>query len=793
MGKYSLGSADKTVVKIEDEGLGKEMTELWQKEYNKVTHTAPEVMVYSLNGITMESTGDRVAFQSIDPYPSDTGGGSEPPPKEEEEEEEEGGIFDWFKDAWDKTKETISNAWDGFTGWVADKLEVIVGVIVGVVITALVAFLTYILGGLHSPIDDDEDKKAGDMLEKVRAARETIVKIINADVNKMINEKAQKAAFGKTFKDINSMREDQIKSRRENIGQALDKINKFDLINTVVNKPLQKLFLGVTLDTFRKDLDKDKEQLTSPTKRATVKDLVEEAKRERAQKSKVTADNKTEEKASEKAEKKPAAFKATFTDNGKSFESGQYRQQKTVSRNWSVNTRAHVLDALIKADINVGINKIVGKAILGEDIYTIKDMMDQTEKAYKQEEHVKEKNAESMELFLEKQEEFAKQRAEKMNSKEKAHYDKADDAGHQERRPDWQIRGEIKNNSDFFSNLSPREQIDVVNAIKTMGPEYLEAMASKNSPQSINGSTLEAVKNAIEAYKEVRDDIRPELLEDKIDFYKSVIDKNDKSKEDLQKKIEEMKGKEEAGMEDIKDPILEERNEVEDKNEGGSNGEENSAKETPQSSEVKEVNDANERSIENEGVEINENNDEATLIEEKFGAILESLKSELESSTDNAQESYEENIQDNGVEPEEIDSNLEKHAESLSEAGEDAEETSTEMVEEGIEIVVENPSDNSEDTVEVVESLVEIDEDVKQSVLEENKEEREEVSVEVNTAVETNTVESVQDTDQINRFEGEFIETSDDIDEQKEHQTDGSRNEAEGKVSSQESDKHVDK
>lgn len=747
MGVYSPSSAEKTVVKIEEEGLGAELTNLWQSEFNKVTHTAPEVMVYSSKSISMESTGDAVAFKSLDAPDTAVASANG---ISAQSEDEGGGFFDWLGDAWDKTTGWLGDQWGSFTGWLGDKMDAIISGVIGVVAGALMGIIMYFAGGIHSGELDKEDSEKSESrdMKPQRNFRETVVSVINYDVNKTINQAFQKAAFGKTFDSIKEMKEGQEKTTREKIGESLDRVSKFDLVNTVINKPLQKVALGVTLDTFRKNIEKDKESLNGATQKIKLRELLAADRNKDNNKATTSPKGTTDEKGKENSESKPATFTARHTDNDKSFESGSYRQTKTVERNWSVNTRAQILDSLIKADINKGINVIAGKLFLGEDIYSVQTEMNETAKAYKKEVETRQGNIEVMAKFLNiKLEELGSIYTElekiKMDSKEKAQFDKADDAGHKERTSNDDVV--FVENKDPDKGIEPdTDASDVKERAEDTREEAVEAKEEFSGSTHADTELPAPQDNSEENNKE-------DFSTNESIYEENIVDVE--TKEELPNEPD--LGEPEEVVVDDDSPTAEEINNKENDNDS-------SVDVDSEKSSIEAFFDVPDLSSMSDVEYVSFLEDK---VDELKKMIWESIGEIMETSVD----FFDQFLEGDDVEEKEGEMNVEDVVNSGS-STEDKEPASAES---------EVKEDGAETTeIEAMET-VEAGED--------NSE-----GIQVEEEMDTIVVENVQDTDEINRFDSEFVEESEENEDDKEHQTDGNRNENEGRASSHETDKHVD-
>lgn len=747
MGVYSPSSARKTVVKIEEEGLGAELTNLWQSEFNKVTHTAPEVMVYSSSEITMESTGDAVAFQSLAAPESAVAAYSS---INAQSEDEGGGFFDWLGDAWDKTTGWISDKWDGFTGWLGDHVDAILGGVIGVMAGALMGMIAYFAGGIHAgELDKEDSEKSVDRdMKPQRNFRETVVSVINYDVNKTINQAFQKAAFGKTFDSIREMKEGQEKTTREKIGESLDKVSSFDLVDTIVNKPLQKVALGVTLDTFRKDIEKNNDSLNGPSQKLKLRELLAQDRNVENNKATNSPKGTTDEKGKENSESKPASFTSRQLDNAKSFESGSYRQTKVVERNWSVNTRAQILDSLVKADINKGINIIAGKMFLGEDIYSVQTEMNQTAKAYKKEMETRQNNIEVMAKFLNiKLDDLGSIYSElekiKMDSKEKALFDKADNAGHKERT----------NNDDvvFVENKDPDTkvglEIDASDVKERAGDTREEAVVAKEDAADIT-----PVDNESSVPQSINEESNKEDSSIEVGIYEEDIVDLD-IKNELPVETDSIEP-EDVVMEE--EPITAE--EVNNKD----NDNDSSVDVDSDKSSIEAFFDVPDISSMSDTEYVSFLEDK---VEELTEMIWDSIGEIMESSSDY----FDQFLEGEDVEEQEAELNIEDilNSESSNEEKDPA-NAETEVREEG-----------QETTETLANETIEAGED--------NSE-----GIQIEEEMDTNVIENIQDTDEINRFDSEFVEEAEEKEDDKEHQTDGNRNEMEGRASSHETDKHVD-
>lgn len=227
MGKVSGGTTTGGTVRLEGEDARYDYVNMWQQTFTS-SKTNGEVFVYSgPSNITMQSTGASVQATNTATKSNET------------KEEDKG--FDWTF-GW---KDRLNSYKDLFTG------------IVAAIAAAAVVVLAFVYGGASGDDRVDEDRKDAKQPEKMttgKSMKEVATNIIKFDINRYVNEKAQTALFGKTFKDISKLsKSGELNGVRQRLGNLTVKVVSFNVLDTFLHNPVQRImFKGKTLNEIVK-------------------------------------------------------------------------------------------------------------------------------------------------------------------------------------------------------------------------------------------------------------------------------------------------------------------------------------------------------------------------------------------------------------------------------------------------------------------------------------------------------------------------------------------------------------
>lgn len=303
VGKFSKGSGSRSTVDIKGADAKDDFAIAWQS-VNTEKSNDPEVLVLKgMEDIKIESTGSKMEIVEMASVM-----------KAEEDDRR------W----WEKVGDWFGGVGDWFTGKWEELGSWVVGTVLGAALGALIAYI----GGVYADFeeeDKDNSTNAPENKTKLNVA-EVVTRVVKFDINKFINEKAQTTAFGKTFGEMSTFKES--KGIRDKIGAAVKKSASIDIINSVINKPLQVAALGQTLEAVRKE-----------------------------------------------------GYDKQYKERGK-MSDGSYRMQVDKVKNDEGTTRAHALNAVVTLNIFTKFDEFLQTKILGDTFNTIESRLDTTEKMF---------------------------------------------------------------------------------------------------------------------------------------------------------------------------------------------------------------------------------------------------------------------------------------------------------------------------------------------------------------------------------------------------------------------------